>query len=438
DGGDRYSSAPFHVAVIGSLDLGAPLRKIGWRVSAPAAGADGGGALDPSVEAVIVADHAADIRELPRRLVSLAWIRSDPERWLERPWFDDYDIVLVPDPATADVIRARSSKVATVIRPDATGEAIRDAIARWAASTRYSLRIGAPNRDILEQWGDYHFARALQRSLERAGHPTKLHLLPEWTDPLAAREDVAIHLFGLKEAPTRRSQVNLLWQISHPDLASPELYERYDHVFVASDRFAARMRPTVGVPVTPLHQATDPERFRPDPTGPRHDLLFVGNSRNVRRRIVDDVVETGHEIAIYGGGWRPELVDPRFVKADRIANEELYRYYSSAAIVLNDHWGDMLAEGFISNRLYDALACGAFVISDHLPELETEFDDAVVSYADRAELGALIDHYLADPAERRARGERGRRAVLARHTFDERAAILRETAAPLLDVAKSR
>ena len=64
--------------------------------------------------------------------------------------------------------------------------------------------------------------------------------------------------------------------------------------------------------------------------------------------------------------WTPELVDPRFVKGEGIPNHELARYYSSAAIVLNDHWDDMRAEGFISNRLYDALACGAFVISDHL------------------------------------------------------------------------
>ena len=98
----------------------------------------------------------------------------------------------------------------------------------------------------------------------------------------------------------------------------------------------------------------------------------------------------------------------------------------------------MVAEGFISNRLYDALACGAFVISDHLPELDAEFDDAVVSYADRAELGALIDRYLADPDERRARGARGRAAVLARHTFDERAAVIRETVDSLLPMVRSR
>ena len=89
--------------------------------------------------------------------------------------------------------------------------------------------------------------------------------------------------------------------------------------------------------------------------------------------------------------------------------------------MLNDHWDDMRAEGFISNRLYDALACGAFVISDHIDGIEAEFDDAVVTYESPAELEALIDRYLADPDERRRRGDRGRAAVLERHTFDARA-----------------
>ena len=117
----------------------------------------------------------------------------------------------------------------------------------------------------------------------------------------------------------------------------------------------------------------------------------MANSRKVHRRIVDDLAGTTHDLAIYGGDWTPDLVDPRFVKGEGVPNAELARYYSAAAIVLNDHWDDMLAEGFISNRLYDALACGAFVISDPVDGIEAEFDDAVATYVARAELGALID-----------------------------------------------
>ena len=427
---------PLHVAIAATgavPNLDKTLTSLGWRVSRLGSAAGGRPALDPSVDVVLVASAAVDLRDVPRDPVAIAWLTEAPERWLDQPWFDEYDIVLAGTDDIADLVRARSAKVAMILpaAPPDRAETIRGALRGWAAATHYGLRVGVPNWGVTERWGDYHFARALQRSLERSGHPTRVHFRPDWESPVAARDDVAVHILGLEEAPTRPKQVNILWQISHPDLATPALYDRYDHVFVASDPFAARMAATAHVPVTPLHQATDPERFHPDPTGPAHELLFVANTRRVRRRIVDDLAGTTHDLAVYGRGWRPEFIDPRFVKGDGIPNDQVGRYYSSAAIVLNDHWDDMRDEGFLSNRLYDALACGAFVISDHIIGIEAEFDDAVVTYVDRLDLARLIDRYLADPDERRQLAVRGRAAVIARHTFDLRARALHDVAGPL-------
>jgi spore maturation protein CgeB len=206
------------------------------------------------------------------------------------------------------------------------------------------------------------------------------------------------------------------------------MYERYDHVFVASDRFAAAMSPQVTVPVTALHQATDPERYRPEPGGPHHQLLFIANSRKVHRRIVDDLAGTSFELAVYGSNWTPDLVDPRFVKGNSVSGADAPRYYSAADIVLNDHWNDMRDHGFISNRLYDALACGAFVVSDHVDEIQVEFDGAVPTYRTRDELEPLLRRYLAEPDERRRLAARGREIVLAKHTLALRARTLHEVA----------
>lgn len=436
-GGDRFSSDAFHMAIAVSAqdsaagpgdrttahELGDALRAQGWRVSYLQPSSNGWSVVDPSIEAIIVLDDGCDIRRLPRNLVTMAWISEGPDGWLERAWFDEFDLVFASSDRTVEMVRGRSAKVARLL-PILTAAAIREAIHDWASATRYGLRIGVPSWEVVEAWGDYHFARSLQRALERAGHPTRLHLLPDWASPVAARDDVVVHLFGLKEAPTHPGQVNILWQISHPDLATPEIYERYDHVFVASDRFAARMAEQVAVPVTALHQATDPERFRPEPGGPHHELLFVANSRRVHRRIVDDLAGTTRDLAIYGREWTAALVDPRYVKGEGVPNTDLARYYSAADIVLNDHWDDMRYEGFLSNRLYDALACGAFVISDPVDGIETEFDGAVVTYHARAELEPLIARYVDDPAERRRLAAHGRAIVLKRHTFDQRALVL--------------
>ena len=460
-GGDRFSRDPFHIAVTvaandrsypgeraASRELGEAIEGFGWRVSYLAPTDHGWDLPDSSVEAVIVRHHGLDLRSLPRNIVTIAWLEDDPAPWLDRVWFDEFDIVFAPDEAGAEAVRKRSAKVARPC-PASDGvivgtsrflpwaQAIRQALHDWASATRYGIRIGVPGWEAIDRWWDYHFARGLQRALEREGRPTRVHLLPEWGSSAAARDDVSLHLFGLKEAPTHPGQVNILWQISHPDLATPEIYERYDHVFVGSDRFAEHMAQRVAVPVESLHQATDPERFRPTPGGPRHELLFVANSHKIHRRIIDDLAGTSRDLAIYGRYWTPDLVDPRHVKGELIPNDDLARYYSAADIVLNDHWDDMRTEGFISNRVYDALACGAFVISDPVDGIDAEFDGAVPTYRARAELEPLVARYLDDPDGRRRLAAHGRSVVLERHTFDLRARTLRDVAEALATIRPS-
>ena len=98
------------------------------------------------------------------------------------------------------------------------------------------------------------------------------------------------------------------------------------------------------VPVAVLHQATDPDRFRPGGDGPSHALLYVANHRP-DRPIVDWLLPTGHDLAVYGRRWLENGLDPRFLRGDHIENDDLYRYYGSAAIVLNDSWADMRRAG---------------------------------------------------------------------------------------------
>jgi O-antigen biosynthesis protein len=309
---------------------------------------------------------------------------------------------------------------------------VRDALLGWCEATRFGICVGVPERRLVESWGDYHYARALQRQLERRGHPTRVHLLPDWGREHPARDDVCLHLFGLSTLDPRRGQLSVIWNLSHPELVTAELIDSYDLALIASPSFAAEISERATTPVYVLHQATDPERFYPDPGRERYELLFVGNSRKARRPVVSEAARSGHELTVYGGDWTPDLIDPRVLAGERIANAELRHHYSAAAIVLNDHWPEMRARGFLSNRLYDALACGACVISDHVEGIEAEFDGAVVTFADGDDLRRAIDRLMRDPAERAERAERGRRAVLERHTFDRRVEELLTRVRPLL------
>ena len=378
--------------------------------------------------ALVVSDNAEGVRDL---------FGPDFPTWADGDDLRRQIRTLRDDPEAAAQLAERYRKV--VLRDHTyahRAEQLRDLLLEWCEAEKVGIAIGVPKREVVDEWGDYHYARDLQHQLELAGHPTRVNILPEWEAAYTGREDVILHLFGLSELTTRPGQVNVLWNISHPEKVTPELVGRYDLAFTASDRFAEQLAAKVdGVEVHPLHQCTEPARFRPDSTGPSHELLFVANSRKVRRRIVDDLTAGGdldHELAIYGTNWTPDLVDPRYVAGEHVPNKDLYRYYAGASIVLNDHWDDMREHGFLSNRLYDALACGSLVVSDHVDGIEDEFDGAIVTYTGPDDLRAKIDHYLSHPGERHELADRGRELVLAQHTFAQRTATILAKLRPLL------
>ena len=283
----------------------------------------------------------------------------------------------------------------------------------------FVLKIGAPSWDVAERWGDLHFARAMERELRRRGHRCLIQVLEEWEEPEGLEYDVAVVLKGLSRHQPKPGQLNVLWNISHPELITGEECDSYDLICVASPPFAAEVEGRTRTPVIVLDQATDPRIFYPDPDGVHaRELAYVANSRNVLRPIVRDLLPTGHDLAIYGANWAG-LIDTKLVVSEHVPNDELRRVYSSAAIVLNDHWDDMRAHGFVSNRIYDALACGAVVVSDDVAGIE-RFGDAVVTYGSPEELRTAIAALLDDPEDRAERGRRGMELVRSSHTFAHR------------------
>ena len=75
---------------------------------------------------------------------------------------------------------------------------------------------------------------------------------------------------------------------------------------------------------------------------------------------------------------------------------------------------------FPSNRLFDALACGTFVISDKIPSAETIFDNSIITYENIEDLNEKINYYLSHEDERVKIANKGKKIVLEKHTFDKR------------------
>lgn len=328
----------------------------------------------------------------------------------------------VPGPGTADPVGAPVALREPVVRAGRGPErlSLRDRGERL----RWSLRIAAHPGARGDDWGDTFFARDLARALRGLGQEVVVDHRESHVRPFSEHlDDVALTLRGLDDTPVHPSATNVLWVISHPDLVTPSELARYDLRFAAGPVWAARVGGETGLPIAPLLQATDPDRFHPgapDPAFHALDTAFVGKTRRVFRPVVRDAVEAGVDLAVWGEGWEG-LLPEGVHRGVFVANDELPALYRTARVVLNDHWDDMARDGFLSNRLFDAAASGALVVTDPVPGVEELFHGAVRTYTTVEQLRRTIR--AGESASTEERVERGTR-IGTEHSFRNRAETL--------------
>lgn len=296
---------------------------------------------------------------------------------------------------------------------------VHEAPVNQAGRSTIAFRVAAPDVEAAMRGGDYHLAESLASALRRRGHAVLVETAAHGGGERGAT-DVRVVLRGREAAPPRPGVVNILWIISHPDQVTEEELVGYDHVLVASEGHAGSLVSPAGVPVSVLPQFAS-SRFTEaaDTRRERHDLLFVGNWRGVYRRIVWDAHCLGRRPALVGDGWR--YLAPAETVARHVPYPELPGLYRSARILLVDHWDDMRDRGYVSNRVFDALASGVFVIADDVQGLTQMLPGALETYRTLPELDELLRRYLADPDRRASVAARGRELVLASHTVEHRA-----------------
>ena len=292
-----------------------------------------------------------------------------------------------------------------------------------------TIAIKSPHLKGTKHWGELFFSKAIKKSFEKYGFKVIIQAREEWYNK--EEFDIALVLRGELDYNPNHSKINIMWNLSHPTFISIEEYEKYDYVFISSKKYADKIKSKANTNVNSLLQCTDPDLFYPEKDeNISEEILFVGVTRGVYRDIIKDILKTNHDVAIYGRGWE-EFIDEKYVKGYFISNDRLHKYYSSCKILLNDHWKEMRDEDFPSNRLFDALACGTFVISDKIPSADTLFEGCIVTYEDVDDLNEKINYYLTHEDERVKIAKKGQKIVLENHTFDNRIikimSILKET-----------
>jgi GT2 family glycosyltransferase len=295
---------------------------------------------------------------------------------------------------------------------------------------RWSLKNPATTGEWGDAWGDTHFARCLAEALRELGQEVVIDRRDEFYRRTGHLDDVVLALRGRTEFQPAYGQINLAWVISHPEMLSRHEATSYDRVLAASESWSKRMSELWGIHIDPLMQATDPGRFSPGRAAPDtgHRVLFVGGSRGARRQMVQDAIDADLPLAVYGSQWE-EFIPARYVRGEFVPNDQLSAMYAAAGVVLNDHWHDMRVDGFLSNRLFDAAASGARVVTDDVTGLNGLFGSSVQVVRDATELADLVgtadlDRVFGGPDERREVALR----VQREHSFVTRARRLLDVA----------
>lgn len=318
--------------------------------------------------------------------------------------------------------RMRTGSV-VVTRP---ARVVAEGPARGLPALRWAIKSAALPGPVGDLWGDTFFSEDLAAALRRLGQEVVIDRRDSHQRAASEHlDDVVLALRGLTRIDAQPGATSILWIISHPEVVTDvELNRGFDLVYAASTPWAELATERSGREVRPLLQATDPSRFHPGEQVPElaAHALFVGRTRKIFRPVVRDAIAAGADLTIYGDGWG-EFIDTSYVRAEHLDNRDLPAAYRSARIVLNDHWSDMAELGFLSNRLFDAAASGALVVTDPVNGLDDVFGDLVRPYADVDELRTMLapdgDPWVDD--ERRLAQAR---SVGERHSFDARARTL--------------
>lgn len=283
---------------------------------------------------------------------------------------------------------------------------------------RWAIKIAAHAGPRGDHWGDVFFADELAGSLRKLNQFVVVDRRDAHNRRTADLDEVVLTIRGLDSYSPQPAATNVIWVISHPDDVSVAELDSYDLSFAASIRWSEHMSRLTRKPVMPLLQATNADQFHPETdSDSRHRALFIGSSRGQQREIIQAAIAADVPLDIYGPDWDGQPA-AEFVRGTFVPREDVARYYAHSDVVLCDHWPDMARNGFISNRIFDAVAAGALVVSDPVQGISGVFGDCVVQYTDPEDIAAALD------AGRPADWQVVSRRVREEHSFDVRARTL--------------
>jgi glycosyltransferase involved in cell wall biosynthesis len=266
--------------------------------------------------------------------------------------------------------------------------------------------------------GDFFLANDLKIGFEKLGYEVDFRFREDYDNIDFKDAGNVIYFKGyynFKKLPSdgNKKRKTLLY-VYYLEGLYEEILSEVDVVVSASKRFVYDYVLPKGGKGEIVYQYTNPERFKDGNVegDKKYEVLFVGSDHTGRgRKSVDFAMQSGVDLNIYGKFWDNSVYGD-VLRGSYIDNDELYKYYANAKIVLNDHRDDMAYFGFISNRIYDVSASGGFVFSDYVKEIEEEYGDSVVMYKNFEEFRDKLQYYLSHDEEREYLAKKAQKITL--------------------------
>ena len=254
---------------------------------------------------------------------------------------------------------------------------------------------------------------------------------PRWIFVIRAHEFVDAELVRALKRDCGVQKV-IGWRVDGP-LDTPDLLEDariYDVYFCAHrhgyDPRADRIHP---LPVYGMDFARYRNLYAAAGRPYNHEIVLVGGHNTRREQLLGGLTDLPLEIyGKWGKHARHGSPLARLLKARGIWGEALLGLYNTSKIVLNITNWDPARYAALNQRVFDVPATGAFLLTDHSPELEELFrlGEEIVTYRDVDELRDKARYYLAHDAERAAIARRGyERALTLPSIRDRMAEVIR-------------
>jgi spore maturation protein CgeB len=167
-----------------------------------------------------------------------------------------------------------------------------------------------------------------------------------------------------------------------------------------------------------LPHAANPAGAWPMSASRASRMVFVANPTPERRRWVATITEP---VVLHGPGWGRRDGAHHDIHARRVPPRALRGIYGVHLAALNIRNERNVLRG-LNQRNFDPLLAGAALLTDDQPDLERCFDPGteVLVWRDAESLNDQHRRLLADPTAAARLARRGRRRVLADHTYARR------------------